>query len=533
MNGIKLSRVLVISVASVGLIGGINVFGFSGGAGTESDPYQISSKSDLLELAVNTNHYEKHFILVADIDFAGSIFTQSVIAPDVSSNSYFQGVTFGGSFDGNNHTIKNLHIDAQYSNYVGLFGTCKNAEIIDLSMDAADVSGGTYVGGVCGYYEDSTANNCHVSGSIKGQNDAGGLFGKITGSTLWDCHSAANVEGGQRTGGLCGSSTGESGSCTIVSSFSTGQISGYQSTGGLCGYNMGTVSNCYATGAVDGTFYTGGLFGEDDNGRIYHSYASGVVSGKYYAGGFCGHTLFGRITSCYSSGSVSAQSNVGGFCGENYRGTISGCYAKGTVSGKTSIGGFCGSQYSSTASACFWDTQTSGQTVSAGGTGKTTAQMQVESTFTNAGWDFPNIWKMANYPVLAWQRGVAFQLWTEAQGISANLRDYSAAPAGDGIPNLLKYACGLSAMTSCAPDDVFFYSVSSNGQSFVMTYYKSKQAAGVAITPVWTDSLSGGNWLSTGFVIIKVGENDLQEIWEASTSLAGSGFMRVRAEMTE
>ena len=36
----------------------------------------------------------------------------------------------------------------------------------------------------------------------------------------------------------------------------------------------------------------------------------------------------------------------------------------------------------------FWDTQTSGQAASAGGTGKTTAEMQMASTFLEAGWDF-------------------------------------------------------------------------------------------------------------------------------------------------
>ena len=36
----------------------------------------------------------------------------------------------------------------------------------------------------------------------------------------------------------------------------------------------------------------------------------------------------------------------------------------------------------------FWDIQTSGQTTSAGGTGKTTVEMQTANTFLEAGWDF-------------------------------------------------------------------------------------------------------------------------------------------------
>jgi len=54
----------------------------------------------------------------------------------------------------------------------------------------------------------------------------------------------------------------------------------------------------------------------------------------------------------------------------------------------------------------FWDTQTSGQLTSAGGTDKTTVQMQTISMFTSAGWDFWKLWTICegmNYPVFFWQ----------------------------------------------------------------------------------------------------------------------------------
>ena len=65
---------------------------------------------------------------------------------------------------------------------------------------------------------------------------------------------------------------------------------------------------------------------------------------------------------------------------------------------------------------CFWDVQTSGQTTSAGGTGKTTAEMQTASTFLKAGWDFmgetangtEDIWWILegkDYPRLWWEIG--------------------------------------------------------------------------------------------------------------------------------
>jgi hypothetical protein len=42
----------------------------------------------------------------------------------------------------------------------------------------------------------------------------------------------------------------------------------------------------------------------------------------------------------------------------------------------------------------FWDTQISGQPTSAGGTGKTTAEMKTLLTFTSAGWDFVDTWNI-------------------------------------------------------------------------------------------------------------------------------------------
>jgi hypothetical protein len=65
----------------------------------------------------------------------------------------------------------------------------------------------------------------------------------------------------------------------------------------------------------------------------------------------------------------------------------------------------------------FWDTETSGQAASAGGTGKTTVEMQDIATFSGAGWDIIAVanpgtrnpsytWNIVGddtYPFLSWQ----------------------------------------------------------------------------------------------------------------------------------
>jgi len=122
----------------------------------------------------------------------------------------------------------------------------------------------------------------------------------------------------------------------------------------------------------------------------------------------------GTITNCYSEGDVSGFIRVGGLVGHN-RGTITNCYAAGSVSGTYTVGGLVGwnDLLWGTVSNSFWDFETSGRTGSAGGTGKTTAEMQTISTFTDAGWDFvgetvngiEDIWFIpeGDYPHLWWE----------------------------------------------------------------------------------------------------------------------------------
>jgi hypothetical protein len=99
--------------------------------------------------------------------------------------------------------------------------------------------------------------------------------------------------------------------------------------------------------------------------------------------------------------------------GYNYD-TITNCYASGNVSGSQVVGGLLGENDGLTVTESFWDIETSGPSNSDGSTGKTTAEMQIESTFTSAGWDFvdesvngtEDIWWILegkDYPRLWWE----------------------------------------------------------------------------------------------------------------------------------
>jgi hypothetical protein len=167
---------------------------------------------------------------------------------------------------------------------------------------------------------------------------------------------------------------------------------------GLFGY-----INFYSTGIqirdlglidvdISGRSYVGGMIGDHWNSTISNCYASGSVNGtNWYVGGLIGSNR-GPISNCYASGSVSGDNAIGGLIGYNYYSNVSNCYASGPVSGTSNVGGFLGSNNSGTITACFWDTETSGQTTSARGTGMTTDQMKIQSTYTN--WDFVEVWGM-------------------------------------------------------------------------------------------------------------------------------------------
>jgi len=149
----------------------------------------------------------------------------------------------------------------------------------------------------------------------------------------------------------------------------------------------------------------GGLAGVN-GGTISNSYASGNVSGVYYVGGLAGDNLAGTITNCYAISTVTGNSDaIGGLVGMNYNGgTITNSYSTGSVTGGSYVGGLLGENVGGVITDSYWDTETSGQPTSAGGAGKTTAEMKQQTTFVD--WDFVNIWAIeegVSYPYFLWQ----------------------------------------------------------------------------------------------------------------------------------
>jgi len=187
---------------------------------------------------------------------------------------------------------------------------------------------------------------------------------------------------------------------TVTNCYATGAVTGEVSVGGLVGVNYGTVTNCYATGAVTGYYYAGGLVGYNGGGTVTNCYATGAVTGDY-VGGLVGANFYGTVTNCYATGAVTGDVRVGGLVGYNVGGTVTNCYATGAVAGNTEVGGLVGANFYGTVTASYYDTQTTGQSDTGKGEPRTTAAMYQQATFT--GWDFTDVWAIVegvSYPTL-------------------------------------------------------------------------------------------------------------------------------------
>jgi hypothetical protein len=173
-------------------------------------------------------------------------------------------------------------------------------------------------------------------------------------------------------------------------------VTGYEYVGGLVGLNAGTVSNSYSSGSMTGIEIVGGLVG-GNSGTVSNSYSTGNVSGIDIVGGLAGLNS-GTVSNSYSTGSVTGDVKVGGLVGGN-AGTVSNSYSSGSVTGEIDVGGLVGVNFG-TVSNSFWDRETSGQTTSAGGMGKTTAEMKSIATFT--AWDIITVTSGQTNPTYTW-----------------------------------------------------------------------------------------------------------------------------------
>ena len=167
---------------------------------------------------------------------------------------------------------------------------------------------------------------------------------------------------------------------------------------GLFGYTNGATMQDLGLTSVDitGNNYVAGLIGYNVGSTISKCYTSGSVVAGNYSGGFVGFNLnASTISNSYCTASISTSgARIGGFAGWNWStSTLEKCYSTGSVSGTSNVGGLVGYN-DGTVNNSFYNSTTSGQSDTGKGEPKNTEEMQTQTTFTNEGWDFTDVWAM-------------------------------------------------------------------------------------------------------------------------------------------
>ncbi len=260
---------------------------FSGGSGTQGDPWQISTLTDLQAID-NVTYMSDYFILTNDIDASATSGWNSGAGFDPIGDFTNR---FSGSVNGNGYKISNLNINRSSTDYIGLFGYADDASvpctIENLGLVNVSITGNYYVGGLIGRTSYVAVTNCYVTGSVSGSGtEIGGLIGYQYEETISRCFTDVSVNGGG------------------------------DYTGGVIGYlEGGELYNSYALGSVHSTNGdAGGLVGEIEDYEIQYCYAAGVVSGGSPSsdpGGLISYVDGGDVDDSYWNTDSTATSDEG------------------------------------------------------------------------------------------------------------------------------------------------------------------------------------------------------------------------------
>lgn len=329
--------------------------GFAEGIGSRYDPYLISTAEELARLAQTVNEGDqyngKYFKLTSDL-YLNDLSSFSITTDDTLLNKwtpiggyvslsvndtnaydraleryqtlylhtengftpadryvenaiYFHYATFNGHLDGDGHSIYGLYLNESQS-CSGLFGACEDAEITDLSLKNAQISGSDEIGGLVGRMDVNKA------------------------ATISHCTIDAEITAsGERVGGLIGNLITHSDTATAK------------------------LTDCSASGKLTANGMAGGIVGEAryvegiGSLQIEKSTAGMKVNAQHTAGGIVGSlSLPSALLNSVSSGTLVADNNVGGIAGEIVSDsayvTVSECQNDSAIVGQDCVGGIVG-----------------------------------------------------------------------------------------------------------------------------------------------------------------------------------------------
>ncbi|HKJ53683.1 MAG TPA: hypothetical protein VKB27_19490 [Gammaproteobacteria bacterium] len=224
----------------------------------------------------------------------------------------------------------------------GLVGTVITGVTLDNNTASGSVTGNVAVGGFAGELTtDVTCNSNSADAQVSGGGITGGFVGSVSDDVSVNNNFAAgDVTGVTETGGLAGRARN---TVTISNSYATGDV---DVTGDFSGGLVGrantntadgpvTIQRSFATGsiagAVDGS-YMGGLVGISYNLDVQDSFATGAVSGVNFVGGLVGDAnLQTNVGKSFAVNNVTGTSNTGGFVGWSDTATYNSNYVSSST----------------------------------------------------------------------------------------------------------------------------------------------------------------------------------------------------------
>lgn len=398
--------------------------------------YQISTAGELEWFAQQTQAYEgKKYkaILTDDIDLGGENLYPNYM---IGTSTY----PYGGTFNGDGHTIKGLSISAAFNDAsdetdssLALFAYTETATIQDLTVEGAvnvDVTDASsykfiYAAGVAAQDHGSKFTNLvsKVNVSVTGTGGAcraGGITASailyqsgstMTGTTFENCENQGNITSGWAAGGILGyagiktefKNCKNSGTVTATSSDNG-------AAGGIVANSNGSnINGCVNKGKITGVIRAAGIAGEC---KLDIS-TNAATAGEYPC----------KVLNCYNTGDIllTNEGYAGGVVGTfptvwgsepTNKNTIMNCYNVGTITALdtsrwTYAGGVIGSAdytmgmklYSLNSAAADWIGYNGG-TFFDNGT-KTSDEMKSESFAKTMGSQFEAV--SGSYPKLTWE----------------------------------------------------------------------------------------------------------------------------------
>ncbi len=208
--------------------------GFSGGDGSEENPYQITRIEELQYLSAMCDYYdgdynerlwEKNYVLMNDLELNDTSDYEKWGKDYYPEYSWKPINRFDGTFDGQGHTISGLYCNVQYRagsevrdehryQYIGLFagpdGVIKNVAV----KDSCFIGNNAWaVGGIVGSLQSGRIENCSNYAYIYGNkclDGVGGVVGNANCCEVIDCNNYGIVdsEDNSNVGGVVGCGCG-------------------------------------------------------------------------------------------------------------------------------------------------------------------------------------------------------------------------------------------------------------------------------------------------------------------------------------